>query len=198
MSCTCYFNIESLLTASLLVFLFRCFLSSRNIKFISRSEPSRHPIIIVSHSKMNWTGGRLSRHSRRADSSTASKQKQHFAKVRSHLMSGSVKNGPAKRPNFDMVAPQPLDELSGRQGTVKTKLQQPLVPFGHNLHADRGLYGENKHPGIYLRFDNSPRERPNPKIRPCRKLSPGTIRLYTPERCVTEFDSQLRNNTKAY
>ncbi|ELR09395.1 hypothetical protein VC83_03173 [Pseudogymnoascus destructans] len=96
---------------------------------------------------MNWTGGRLSRHSRRADSSTTSKQKQHFAKVRSHLMSGSVKKGPAKRPNFDMAAPRPPDGLRIRDGTVRTQPGQPLAPLSHDLHTYHGVYVENKRPG---------------------------------------------------
>ncbi|KFY58516.1 hypothetical protein V496_06082 [Pseudogymnoascus sp. VKM F-4515 (FW-2607)] len=96
---------------------------------------------------MNWTGGHLSRHSRRADSSTTSKQKQHFAKMRSRLMSGSVKKGPAKRPSFDMAAPQPLDEMSVRDGTVRTTLQQSPEPSSHHLHTYDCLYGENKRPG---------------------------------------------------
>lgn len=104
---------------------------------------------------MNWTGGRLSRHSRRADSSTTNKQKQHFAKMRSHLMSGSVKKCSAKPPNFDMAAPQPPDALSVRDRTATTELQQPLDPFSHDLHTYRGLYGENKHPGIYLWLYNN-------------------------------------------
>ncbi|OBT64433.1 hypothetical protein VE03_05779 [Pseudogymnoascus sp. 23342-1-I1] len=106
---------------------------------------------------MNWTGGRLSRHSRRADSSTTSKQKQHFAKMRSHFMSGSVKKGPAKPPSFDMAAPQPPDELSVGNGTIRTKPQQPLAPLSRELHSYHGLYGENKYSG---RVENSRHERP--------------------------------------
>lgn len=133
--------------------------------FISRSKLSRHPIIFISHSKMNWTGGRLSRHSRRADSSTTSKQKQHFAKMRNHLMSGSVKKGLAKRPNLFMAAPQPPDELPVRDGTGKTELQHPLPPLNHDLHTYQGLYGENKLPGIYLPLHNGSWERPNRESR---------------------------------
>lgn len=115
--------------------------------FISRSKPSGQEITFTSHSKMNWTGGRLSRHSRKAGSFTTSKQKQHFAKVRSHLMSGSVKNGQAKRPNFGMAALQPHDELSFRDGSVRTKLQQPIDPFSHDLGVSHSLYGKIKRPG---------------------------------------------------
>ncbi|KFY57601.1 hypothetical protein V497_05445 [Pseudogymnoascus sp. VKM F-4516 (FW-969)] len=119
---------------------------SGSLLFIARANLYWQEITFTSHSKMNWTGGRLSRHSRKAGSSTTSKQKQHFAKVRSHLMSGSVKNGPAKRPNFGMAAPQPHDELSFRDGSVRTKLQQPIDPFSHDLRVSHSLYGEIKRP----------------------------------------------------
>lgn len=146
---------------------------------------------------MNWTGGRLSRHSRRADSSTTSKQKQHFAKMRSHLMSGSMKKDSAKRPNFDMAGPRPLDGLPVRDGTVRTQLQQPLVPLNHDLHSDHGSYVKNMHSGIYSKFYNSPWERSNPESRPCRQQSPWTTGLSRLEQGVPEFNSQLRNETKA-
>ncbi|KFZ12955.1 hypothetical protein V502_06845 [Pseudogymnoascus sp. VKM F-4520 (FW-2644)] len=72
--------------------------------------------------------------------------------MRSHLMSGSAKKGSAKRPNFDMPALEPSDELFVRDGTIRTKLQQQLAPFGRDLHIDHGLYGGNQNLG---RVENS-------------------------------------------
>ncbi|KFZ17879.1 hypothetical protein V501_01498 [Pseudogymnoascus sp. VKM F-4519 (FW-2642)] len=72
--------------------------------------------------------------------------------MRSHLMSGSVSKDSAKRPNFDMAAPRPPNGLPVRDATVRTQLQQPLVPLNHDLHSDHGSYVENMHSG---RADNS-------------------------------------------
>jgi hypothetical protein len=45
---------------------------------------------------MNWTGGRLSRHSRNAACGLTQQQKQYFAKKRNNATSGSLKRSPLK------------------------------------------------------------------------------------------------------
>jgi hypothetical protein len=45
---------------------------------------------------MNWTGGRLSRHSRNAACGLTQRQKQYFAKRRNNAASGSLKRSPQK------------------------------------------------------------------------------------------------------
>jgi hypothetical protein len=52
---------------------------------------------------MNWTGGRLSRHSRNANSSLIHRQKQHFAKARINHLNGPQKTSPATWSVFDKV-----------------------------------------------------------------------------------------------
>jgi hypothetical protein len=49
---------------------------------------------------MNWTGGRLQRHQKNAGGGVASRQKQHFAKVRSQLQNGSRPGHVPFRPSF--------------------------------------------------------------------------------------------------
>jgi hypothetical protein len=51
---------------------------------------------------MNWTGGRLSRHSRNANGSVTQRQKQHFAKARSNLLNGPQKWSPTRWSIFDI------------------------------------------------------------------------------------------------
>lgn len=51
---------------------------------------------------MNWTGGRLSRHSR-ACGSLNQRQKQHFAKVQNNLRDGTKKRSPLKVSIFDRI-----------------------------------------------------------------------------------------------
>lgn len=48
---------------------------------------------------MNWTGGRLQRHSKQG-SSALNRQKQHFAKVRTALQNGSLQHYPPFKPSF--------------------------------------------------------------------------------------------------
>ncbi|KAF2816955.1 uncharacterized protein BDZ99DRAFT_5323 [Mytilinidion resinicola] len=49
---------------------------------------------------MNWTGGRLQRHSKNAGGGVASRQKQHFAKIRSQLQNGLHPGQLPFRPSF--------------------------------------------------------------------------------------------------
>ncbi|KAI9705078.1 MAG: hypothetical protein M1836_006861 [Candelina mexicana] len=50
---------------------------------------------------MNWTGGRLSRHSGKRGGNLINIQKQHFAKVRTNLQNGTRKASPLKLTFFD-------------------------------------------------------------------------------------------------
>ncbi|KAM3079309.1 hypothetical protein ACMFMG_005743 [Clarireedia jacksonii] len=56
---------------------------------------------------MNWTGGRLQRHSGKwsKNGTLTSRQKEHFAKVQTNLRSRSRKNSPIKWPVFDKIQP---------------------------------------------------------------------------------------------
>ncbi|KAF2182027.1 hypothetical protein K469DRAFT_252419 [Zopfia rhizophila CBS 207.26] len=49
---------------------------------------------------MNWTGGRLQRHSRNAGQAVVQRQKQHFAKVRTQLQNGRTAHAVPFRPSF--------------------------------------------------------------------------------------------------
>jgi hypothetical protein len=68
---------------------------------------------------MNWTGGRLSRHSRNCKSTVLSLQKQHFAKVRKREIRGIPRPSPTRWSVFDTIElenPQwRTDCLSGPQ-----------------------------------------------------------------------------------
>lgn len=86
---------------------------------------------------MNWTGGRLSRHSRKADGSIASKQKQHFAKVRSNFMNGSSKRSPEKWSIFDKNVVESRGEASVKSATLQTVAQHPSTGLNHDLHNHR-------------------------------------------------------------
>jgi hypothetical protein len=59
---------------------------------------------------MNWTGGRLQRHSGKwsKNSALTSRQKEHFAKVQTKLRSSSHKNSPTKWSIFDRIQLDPL------------------------------------------------------------------------------------------
>ncbi|KAG9236380.1 hypothetical protein BJ875DRAFT_456540 [Amylocarpus encephaloides] len=50
---------------------------------------------------MNWTGGRLQRHSNASDTAKH-RQQQHFAKVKTNLLAGK-KRSPPKHPNLDRI-----------------------------------------------------------------------------------------------
>jgi hypothetical protein len=59
---------------------------------------------------MNWTGGRLQRHSGKwsKNSALTSRQKEHFAKVQTKLRNGSRKSSPTKWSVFDGIQVDPL------------------------------------------------------------------------------------------
>ena len=75
---------------------------------------------------MNWTGGRLSRHSRNANGSLTQRQKQHFAKVRSNLLNGPQKRSPIKWSIFNKVeGATPGDDLKLYTTPRLTRHNQP-------------------------------------------------------------------------
>ena len=49
---------------------------------------------------MNWTGGRLQRHSRTSINAVTAKQKQHFAKARARLQNGDLSRSTPFQPSF--------------------------------------------------------------------------------------------------
>jgi hypothetical protein len=93
---------------------------------------------------MNWTGGRLSRHSRNANSSLNQRQKQHFAKVRSGLLNGPQKRSPMRWSIFEK------DDGTARVEGSKLYITPPPAPmyqpdFGPNDEgiSKRGHRSEN-------------------------------------------------------
>lgn len=72
---------------------------------------------------MNWTGGRLQRHSRNTNAVTA-KQKQHFARVRARLQNGERAQTVPFQPNF-----------LPREDSI---LSAGLTPFGRGSHRHAG------------------------------------------------------------
>jgi hypothetical protein len=73
--------------------------------------------------KMNWTGGSLQRHSRNANNSLVSRQKQHFAKVRTALQNGGKSPATPFRPDYlhnediSLGEPLPIFDLGSVQHT---------------------------------------------------------------------------------
>ncbi|KAK3080728.1 hypothetical protein LTS18_013720, partial [Coniosporium uncinatum] len=74
---------------------------------------------------MNWTGGRLQRHSKKSTNSIIDRQKQHFAKVRTRLHNGSSPFvAPPFRPSF----------LSNSKGVLDGR----IAPFGRDSQRPLG------------------------------------------------------------
>ncbi|CAD6442512.1 85f934b6-2b65-48f6-9983-6e003c48343f-CDS [Sclerotinia trifoliorum] len=70
---------------------------------------------------MNWTGGRLQRHSgksSRGAGALTSRQKEHFAKVRSNLRSGGQRNTPKQWLIFDRI---PVGQSQGKSSKDHAK-----------------------------------------------------------------------------
>ena len=66
---------------------------------------------------MNWTGGRLQRHSSNSTNGVVAKQKQHFAKVRARLQTGeNSQNNLQFQPNF---LPSEVPALAARLMPLK-------------------------------------------------------------------------------
>ncbi|KAI9715349.1 MAG: hypothetical protein M1812_005994 [Candelaria pacifica] len=65
---------------------------------------------------MNWTGGRLSRHSGRRGGNLVSVQKQHFAKARTNLQNGNRKTSPIKLAFFDRYQAPRASSASRQRG----------------------------------------------------------------------------------
>ncbi|KAF2502644.1 hypothetical protein BU16DRAFT_16289 [Lophium mytilinum] len=68
--------------------------------FYHHNPPSSTPDAPAARDKMNWTGGRLQRHSKNAGGGVASRQKQHFAKIRTQLQNGVASGQLPFRPSF--------------------------------------------------------------------------------------------------
>lgn len=93
---------------------------------------------------MNWTGGRLSRHSTAAGS-LKNRQKQHFAQVQAALRNGAKKPSPLKWSTFNRIEDRPGSQ--SRTFTVHAPREhkpeesqsiQPLrFPRLHNTHSAR-------------------------------------------------------------
>jgi len=101
---------------------------------------------------MNWTGGRLSRHSRKAEDSVINKQKQHFARVRNNLTNGSAKRSPAKWSIFDGINVEVRGETSVRSASQKSRTKHPTTASHHDFSTgdqyreSRGMQSQ----GIYF------------------------------------------------
>lgn len=97
---------------------------------------------------MNWTGGRLQRHSRNAGSGAINRQKQHFAKVRTQLQNGSAQHTTPFRPSFlqevDVSLGRKLppfrDRSSGRVGY--SKRLQISVHYDKKLNSQGDQFGK--------------------------------------------------------
>lgn len=80
---------------------------------------------------MNWTGGRLQRHSgksSRGGGALTSRQKEHFAKVKANLRSGGQKNSPAKWSIFDKIPVYQSEKQSSERHSI---------PVKHHEHSSR-------------------------------------------------------------
>lgn len=102
---------------------------------------------------MNWTGGRLSRHSRKAEDSVVNKQKQHFARVRNNLMNDSAKRSPAKWSIFDGIDVEGRGETSVRSASLKSRAKHPTTASHDFSTGDQYRESQRMHfQGIYFRF----------------------------------------------
>jgi hypothetical protein len=91
---------------------------------------------------MNWTGGRLQRHSK-AGNSLKHKQEQHFAKVKKNLLSGGRKST-SKQPNLDRM--RQLHEVQRDSGSDALEARGGFSLEGNNdtnLRNDSQLSREN-------------------------------------------------------
>ena len=90
---------------------------------------------------MNWTGGRLSRHSRGGAAATVSqRQKAHFAKVQNHLHNGTKKQSPIKWSIFDKFHIRPAVQErkpSLEPPALSREVTQP-VAHGKPQSTERG------------------------------------------------------------
>lgn len=76
---------------------------------------------------MNWTGGRLQRHSKANANTTLKTQRQHFAKARLQQQNGRALQSPMHRPGF--IAPfkerQEVDRDVNRAVKSETSAEAP-------------------------------------------------------------------------
>lgn len=107
---------------------------------------------------MNWTGGSLQRHSKKATKSIVNRQRQHFAKVRTTLQNGSNTVSVPFRPSYLRAKDA---SLGGR-----------LPSFGS---------GSVRHAGHSKRLHRQRRENEDspPQIRPHRNHRNSAERVFT-------------------
>ncbi|KAI9812866.1 MAG: hypothetical protein M1827_004384 [Pycnora praestabilis] len=70
---------------------------------------------------MNWTGGRLTRHSRNGGSASINLQKQHFARARTKLQNGSHQSSPLKWSPFEKLEAEPLQGMVHYQDNASSE-----------------------------------------------------------------------------
>ena len=98
--------------------------------------------------EMNWTGGRLQRHSRNTGNRVINRQKQHFAKVRTQLQNGTAQHTIPFRPSFlqevdvslGRKLPPFCDRSSGRVGY--SRRLQKSVHYDNKLNSQGGQFDE--------------------------------------------------------
>ncbi|KAB8290222.1 hypothetical protein EYC80_011091 [Monilinia laxa] len=113
---------------------------------------------------MNWTGGRLQRHSgksSRGGGALTNRQKEHFAKVKANLRSGCQKNSPAKWSIFD--------RSSASQSKSQGQRLESHSSSGRNY--EHGLRGKSEKSEYEReRWDESEEHDQNPALVPfCRE-----------------------------
>ena len=92
---------------------------------------SLNPFVIVTPPRMNWTGGRLKRHSKANGNQLLKSQKQYFAKARQQLQNGPGAAPPSRFSLFEGLLPS---------DGYRTFGHTPLDP----RHPSRALKGPNR------------------------------------------------------
>jgi hypothetical protein len=83
---------------------------------------------------MNWTGGRLSRHSRNTKGSLTQRQKQYFAKVRNNSLNGGQKGSPIKWSFFEQDQNVPQHNLPDPSAAASLSSKQASNQPGRSLY----------------------------------------------------------------
>ena len=81
---------------------------------------------------MNWTGGKLRQHSRKDQSSTLHRQKQHFARVRQQLQEPRQTRSPFKPSFFDSDEMSPPRQTRLDDFTNTAPLARKLASLSSN------------------------------------------------------------------
>ncbi|CZR53158.1 uncharacterized protein PAC_03036 [Phialocephala subalpina] len=114
-----------------------------------------YALLFLTTHAMNWTGGRLQRHSNAADN-VKQRQKQHFARVQQNLRCAPKFKSPAKWSVFDLIA-------EDRQQSLRESSVVQLAPKASSREESRST---SKLPARLLPTAHAARKREHNRIKP--------------------------------